>query len=169
MKIRLTPELSYIIGLWRKRRISEGIGVYGDEAFLSLFAKEVLEKELTTSEKLRHGELKVYFYHTAYRKFFQTIEKDQIERFRYLNDYAANYLAGTFDAIGEIDGKGIVKMSKMNRQDEMMLLRLGFPTKRTADVLVIERPVLFLAFIKAFVKMKGNHKAFEYVKKKPKD
>jgi hypothetical protein len=166
MKIRLTPELSYIIGLWRKRRLQEGIGVYGDEDFLSVFSNEAIGQELITSDKIQFGESKVYFYHTAYRKFFQTIVKDEIERFCYLNEYAANYLAGTFDAVGEIDEKGIVKMSKMNRQDEMMLLRLGFPSKRTADVLVIERPVLFLAFIKAFVKVKKNHKAFEYVGKK---
>ncbi len=165
MKIKLTPELSYIIGLWRKCRISEGLGVRGDEQILSTFSKEALAKELTTSDKLLAGDDSVYFYHTAYRKFFQDVEKDQLERFKYLNDYAANYLAGMFDAMGEIDDKGIVSMRKMNRNDEMLLLRLGFHYKRRAELLVIERPLVFLAFIKNYVKVKKDHKAFSYLNK----
>lgn len=163
MKVKLTPELSYIIGLWRKSRIFEGLGIRGDDILLEVFSKEVLEKELTTSDKLLSGEGSVYFYHTAYRKFFQDIEKDQLERFKYLNEYAANYLAGTFDAVGDIDEKGIVSMRRMNRNDEMMLLRLGFHSRRKGELLVVERPIVFLAFIKNYVKIKKDHKAFAYL------
>src|SRR5271157_4405037 len=108
MKIKLTPELSYIIGLWRKSRCSEGLGVEGNKSILEIFSQEALEKQLTTSDKMLTGDEKVYFYHTAYRKFFQQIEKEQLERFKYLNEYAANYLAGMFDAAGAIDQRGVV-------------------------------------------------------------
>ena len=52
MKMKLTPELSYIIGLWKEVRTKEGIGVHGTEERLSLFTKAVLESELTDSTKL---------------------------------------------------------------------------------------------------------------------
>lgn len=166
MKIKLTPELSYLIGLWRKSRCFDGLGVRGDRDLLEIFSKEALEKQLTTPEKMLTDENKVYFYHTAYRKFFQEVEKEQLERFKYLNEYAASYLAGLFDAVGDIDSAGIVSIARTNREDEMMLLRLGFVTKRRADRLIVEKPLVFLAFIKNYVKIKKGHKAFEYVKSK---
>ena len=86
MKIKLTPELAYIIGFWRKRRTFEGIGVRGDKEHVEIFSKEVLEKGLTTPDKLLSEDKKVWFFHSAYRKFFQDIEKEQLERFKYLNE-----------------------------------------------------------------------------------
>jgi len=164
MKIKLTPELSYIIGLWRKAKCFDGLGVRGGKAVLEEFSKEALEKQLTTSDKLLTGEDKVYFYHTAYRKFFQEIEREQMERFKYLNEYAANYLAGMFDAARDIDHRGVVSLLHSNAQDEMLLLRLGFVTRRSGNRLMIEKPLVFLAFIKNYVKVQKGHKAFEYVK-----
>jgi len=164
MKIKLTPELSYIIGLWRKSRCLDGLGVRGSKTLLEVFSKEVLEKGLTTSDKLLATEEKVYFYHTAYRKFFQEIEAEQLERFKYLNEYAANYLAGMFDAIGAIDDRGVISFGSVNKQDEMMLLRLGFQTRRRSDRIVVERPVVFLTFIKNYVKVFKDHKIFGMLK-----
>jgi hypothetical protein len=166
LKVKLSPELSYIIGLWRKSRCSEGIGVKGDKNVVEIFSKEVLDKQLITPDKLLAGEDKVYFYHTAYRKFFQQIETEQLERFKYLNEYAANYLAGMFDSSGSIDERGIVSLHSANKQDEMMLLRLGFVTKRRSDYLIIERPAIFLTFIKNYVKLFKDHKVFDYLKSK---
>ncbi len=164
MKIKLTPELSYIIGLWRKARCTEGIGVFGDKNVLEVFMQEVLDKQLTTSDKFLTGDEKIFFYHTAYRKFFQQVEGEELDRFKYINEYAANYLAGMFDASGEIDERGVVSITKATRQDEMMLLRLGFMTRRRGDRLVIERPLIFLAFIKNYVKIKKSHRAFSLIK-----
>lgn len=166
MKIKLSPELSYIIGLWRKSRSNDGLGVRGESDVLEIFSKEVLEKQLTTPDKLLSGENQVYFYHTAYRKFFQQIEGEQLDRFKYLNEYAANYLAGMFDAVGNIDERGIVSLYQANKQDEMMLLRLGFVARRRSDRLIIERPAIFLTFIRNYVKLFKDHKVFEYIKSK---
>ncbi len=164
MKIKLTPELSYVIGLWRKARCSEGLGVRGGKDVLEIFSKEALDRQLTTPEKLLSEDDKVFFYHTAYRKFFQEIEKEQLERFKYLNEYAASYLAGMFDAAGSIDERGVVSIGQASKQDEMMLLRLGFVTKRRGDRLVVERPIVFLTFIKNYVKIFKGHKVFAYIK-----
>jgi len=160
MKIKLTPELAYLIGLWRKLRTFEGLGVKAREEVQEVFVQEALTRSLIESDKILTGEDKIYFYHTAYRKFFQEVEKEQLERFKYLNEYAANYLAGMFDAVGDIDEKGIVTLGMTNRQDEMMLLRLGFKSRRRGQRLALERPVVFLAFIKKYVKVQKGHKAF---------
>jgi len=164
MKIKLTPELSYVIGLWRKARTSEGLGVQGGKDILEVFTKEALDKGLTTSDKMQSTEERVYFYHTAYRKFFQQVEGEQLERFKYLNEYAANYLAGMFDASGHVDERGVVSLGGANKKDEMMLLRLGFQTRRRSDRMVIERPVVFLTFIRNYVRIFKDHKVFTYLK-----
>ncbi|HLC68785.1 MAG TPA: hypothetical protein VJH24_03005 [Candidatus Bilamarchaeaceae archaeon] len=166
MKIRLTPELSYIIGFWRKRRTKEGIGIQGEDKYLEVFSQQILEQKLTTSDKFLHEGNQVYFYHSAYRKFFQEIEKEQLERYKYMNDYAASYLAGMFDSAGGIDEKGIVYLMRMNTPDEMLFIRLGFGAKRREDKLVVERPKAFLAFIKNYVKIHTDHRAFALIGKK---
>ncbi|MEM3422727.1 MAG: hypothetical protein QXF35_00780 [Candidatus Bilamarchaeaceae archaeon] len=165
MKIKLTPELAYLIGLWRKRRSFEGLGVHGDQKILETFSKEALEQKLTTPDKLLTNGKKVYFYHTAYKKFFNQVEEEQLERFKYLNEYAANYLAGLFDAVGEIDENGVVSLSKLTNEDELMLLRLGFKTKRKKEKCIIEKPLVFLSFIKNYVKISKENKIFEIVEK----
>ena len=164
MKVKLTPALAYLIGLWRKTKSFEGVGVHGDQPLLEVFTKEALDQKLTTTEKIVSEERRVYFFHTAYKKFFSEVEKEQLERFKYLNEYAAYYLAGLFDAVGEIDEKGVVCLGKLNRQDEMLLLRLGFGTRLRGEKRAIEKPVLFLAFIKNYVKLKKDLKAFELIK-----
>lgn len=164
MKIKLTPELAYIIGFWRKRRTYEGLGIRGETEFLEVFSKEALDKQLTTSDKLLNEDKKIYFYHSAYRKFFQDIEEEQLERFKYLNEYAASYLAGMFDSCGGIDEKGVVFLTKTNPQDELLLLRLGFGGRYRNSRLVIEKPRAFLAFVKNYVKMHAGDKVFELIK-----
>lgn len=164
MKIKLTPELSYLIGLWRKRKTFEGIGIKGEELH-QIFSTEVIGKQLTTPEKLLVDQDRIYFYHTAYRRFFQEVEEDQLERFKYLNEYAASYLAGLFDAVGGIDERGVVFLNKINQKDEMLFLRLGFMIRKNGERYVIEKPILFLAFIKNYVKIHKENKAFEIIKK----
>jgi hypothetical protein len=171
MKIKLTPELAYIIGLWRKKKSFEGLGIRGEGKLLEVFSQEVLAQQLTTPDKLLSDERKIYFYHTAYKKFFTEIEAEQLERFKYLNEYAASYLAGMFDAVGNISEDGIVSFSKMGKEDELLLWRLGFKTRRKKELIIIERPIILLAFIKNYVKVSKDHAVFgmvEELKKKKK-
>lgn len=169
MKIKLTPELAYLIGFWHKRRSQDGLGVYGEQKHLELFIEQAmglpLEPKIATPEKLITKEDTVFTHNTAYRKFFQEVEAEELERFKYMNEYAANYLAGFFDAVGIIDEqKGIVKLGKFNKQDELLFLRLGFIAKRTKDGTVIGRPRAFLAFIKNYVKLHKDSKVFQMIK-----
>lgn len=164
MKIKLTPELAYLIGFWKKRQTSEGLGIYGNEKQLELFTKEILDQKIAAPEKLMAKEDSVLTHNTAYRKFFDEVEGEELERFKYLNEYAASYLAGIFDSVGLIDEKGIVRITKFRSSDEMLFLRLGFNPKKTKEGAVVGKPRAFLAFIKNYVKINAEHPAFKLVK-----
>lgn len=168
-KLKLTPELSYLIGLWSKRRSKEGLGLEGSKELQGLFAQKVLEQQLTTSDKMLADEEKVYFYHGKYRKFFQEIEEEKLERYKYINEYSANYLAGLFDAVGGISEQGVVYLDRFNSNDEILLSRLGFPPRKMEGKMVIGRPKAFLALIKNYTKMFCTHPAMEMTKKKKRE
>jgi len=168
MKIKLSPELSYLIGFWRKRKTYEGLGILGSTDLQEIFIKEALDKKIITTDKIIQDDKKAFFHHTAYKKFFLEVEYDQLERFKYLNEYAANYLAGLFDSVAEVDEKGRIVVIKSNQQDEMLLIRLGFGALRTKGKLIVGKPIAFLTFIKKYVKRHKDHKIFEYVSGKKK-
>lgn len=162
MKPKLSPELSYVIGLWGIRRTKEGIGVKGKDV-IPAFVNEVIKLSLTESGKLLYSENSVYFYHSKWRKFFQEVWEDRMERFKYLNEYSANFLAGIFDACGKIDEKGIISIEGFG-EDEMVLSRLGFKPKRKGKTIVIGNPRAFLKFIYDFLKVKKEEMAV-YIEK----
>ncbi|MBN2122245.1 hypothetical protein JW721_04295 [Candidatus Micrarchaeota archaeon] len=172
MKLKLTPQLSYFIGLWKEKRGKEGIGVYGDEEFLSIFAKAALEFKLTEPNKLltaqEEGEEEqgtLYFYNSAYRKFFQGIINDELERFKYRNEYSASFLAGLFDATGGISKDGKVFLSRCTQKDEMVLYRLGFNPVKRMGKLYFTKPLKFLAYIGPFTKKYGDHPILKKIQK----
>lgn len=154
MKPKLSPELSYIVGLWGIRRTKEGVGVRGEDV-VPIFVNESIKLKLTEPGKLLYSENSVYFYHSKWRKFFQEIWRDRMERFKYLNEYSANFLAGIFDACGKIDEKGIVYTEGFG-EDEMVLSRLGFKPKRKGKKIIVGNPVAFLKFIYGFLKVKKS-------------
>lgn len=166
MKLKLTPELSYLIGLWSKRRTTEGLGIEAGKELQQVFAQQVLEQKLTETDKLLSDEGKIYFYHGKYRKFFQEIEQEKLERYKYINEYSANYLAGVFDSAGGISEKGIIYLERYGPSDELLLLRLGFPVRKIEGKMVLERPRSFLALIKNYTKMFASHPAMAMLRKK---
>lgn len=152
MRPRLSPELSYVIGLWGLRRTKEGIGVRGKE-IAATFVNEATKLGLIKPGKIQYKENAVFFYHSKWRKFFQEIWKERMDRFKYLNEYSANFLAGIFDVSGKIDEKGIVRIEGFE-EDEMVLSRLGFKPKRKGKLIIVGNPHAFLKFIYDFLKLK---------------
>jgi len=166
MKIRLTPELSYLIGLWKVLKINAGLGISGDKDVLNMFIKLALEQGLTEPNKFQMDENKVYFYHTKYKKFFYKITDSELEKFKYINDYSGNFVAGLYDAGGEITDRGIVRIRGLNKTDEILLMRLGFLTERRKDYVVIMKPRIFLRFIKPYLKIRHVPDEFANVKRR---
>lgn len=161
MKIKLTPELAYIIGLWRHRKIDKGIGIKGNDRLLSVFTKTVIDTGLTEPNKLLTEKDTVFFYHSAYRKFFQDIESELIERFRYKNEFSKAYLAGLFDSKGgfakgkEKTGNRYPYISNADIKDEMIILRLGFRCRFAGkkNILIIQDKRRFIDYIREWLKI----------------
>ena len=154
MKVRLTPELSYVIGLWKTVRTKEGIGVRGSQELLDTFVKLIVDLQIIEPDKVQVKENRVYFYHTKYKRFFFKIIDNELDKFKYINDYSGNFVAGLFDASGDISSEGIVSIHGLSRKDEILLMRLGFLTARKKDSVVIMKPRLFLRFVKPYLKLK---------------
>jgi len=186
MKLKLTPQLAYLIGFWKGTRTKEGIGVSGNEERLSIFVKTVLELGLTEPTKLLASSAppelsdeeketmpeedpfaeevsSVYFYHGSYRKFFQKVIEDELDRFQYKNEYSSNFLAGLLDSVGVITEDGKVYLSKCTQKDEMLLSRLGFNPLRRGKKVYFSRPIKFLVFVKPFTKKYAKHPAFSKI------
>lgn len=168
MKLKLTPELSYLIGFWSKLRSKEGLGIEAGKDAQEIFAQQLLEQKLTETDKLLSDADKLYFYHGKYRKFFQEIDDQKLERYKYINEYSANYLAGMFDAVGGINERGIVYLARGGGADEMLLSRLGFPSHKSANGISIGRPKAFLMLIKNYTRRFAAHPVMAMLKKKKK-
>ncbi len=153
MKLKLTPEIAYIIGLWKGARTPSGIGVRGGEGLLSVFSSVVLKAGIAEHGKMLADGDSVYFYNTAYRKFFQKVLDEEEERFKYKNEYSASFMAGLFDAVGGIGEDGTVFFRRITPADAMVLYRLGFNTLKRAGRVYMVRPAKFLAYIKPFTKL----------------
>ncbi len=156
MKLKLTPQLAYFVGLWKSKRVPEGIGIRGTLEHLEVFAKKAIELKLTTSEKILVDGNKMYFYNAKLRKFLQDIEDNRLFRFKHFNEYSASYLAGYFDGCGELSPNGQVYLNRGNRKDLDLLYRLGFNPKKQEDKILIKNPKLFLYFIKNYVVIKKD-------------
>ena len=164
MKLKLTPKLAYFIGLWKGARIPKGIGIQGDAQLLEIFTQCALEQKLTPSGKVlrtapnERGNGTAFFFHSAYRAYFEKVAKDQLEVFKYKNDYAANFLAGLFDSCGLVsdDGKAVVFLSR-DELDEIMLLRMGFKAKRMGrNIAVMDKDKKFRGLFMKFTKRNLN-------------
>lgn len=181
MKYRLTPELSYFIGFWKKLRCYGGIGIRGDPERIDHFVKLAIDLKLTTPDKLliAPNHRKAHFFHTKLRTFIQDIMKNELERFKYKNDYAASYLAGIFDAAGSTrearkesaPGKASTNTKEQkesmenvllitaaiitpsNKFEEHMIARLGYRTRLVKNVLFIPKGNEFMAFIEPYRKL----------------
>jgi len=151
MRIKMTPKLAYLIGMWKGRKIPRGIGIRGSGRIREIFLKGAMEVLGVPPEKLQMDEKEIYFYHSAYRKFFEETEKNEVDIFRKKNNYSASYLAGMFDSCGGVE-RDTPYLVRASYQDQMLLELLGFRTRFTRGKLVILTPREFIIFVKDFLK-----------------
>jgi hypothetical protein len=155
MKFKLSPEISYIIGVWKSRKTAEGIGIIGNDDITSVFLMKCVEAGLTTPNKVQIRENLVFFYHSKYRVFFQNIVKKRIDIYKFKNDYSSAYFAGRFDSSGGYNqDNNSVYLAKADKIDEMILLRLGFKVKLIKSKLIIIDTKKFLKFIEHYRNIK---------------
>lgn len=142
MKLTTNPTRAYLLGLWRGRRTKEGVGVEGHREVCDAFLKLCLDEKLCQPDKVKFEEgpvNKCYFYNSAVRAWLDSEGQKREERLRYRNEFAANYFAGVFDAKGGFWGEGKEKFCYIigDREDEIVLLRLGFRVKKEGGKIAI--------------------------------
>ena len=142
MKLTMNPNREYLLGLWKGRRTTEGIGVEGHREVCEAFLKLVLDEKLAQPDKIKYTEgglHKCYFYNSAIRAWLDSEMTKREERLRFKNEFAANYFAGVFDGRGGFAGEDKDKISYIlgDQTDEIVLLRLGFRVKKERGKLAI--------------------------------
>jgi hypothetical protein len=152
MKIRLTPELSYFIGLWGYARSAKGIGVRGSDDLVEAFAKTCLDMKLTGPGKMLYAENEIFFYNSALQKFMNLVWSERTERFKYGNDYSAAYIAGIFDATGSLEGRRLC-MRRIDVIDLTLLSNLKLLPEERRGRVFIGREKAFLKFISPYIKL----------------
>ena len=152
MKINLSPELAYLVGLWKHRRTKNGLGIHGSEKLQEVFVAEAMKTLGISADKFQVGENEVFFYHSAYRKFFQDTVKRELEVFKWRNEYSASYLAGLFDSNGGVSETGKLFLARFSRSDTLILERLNFRVLKKSKMLFFANPMDFIGFVKPFIK-----------------
>jgi hypothetical protein len=152
MKIRLSPGLSYIIGLCGYSKSEKGIGVRGSDELVEAFITSCLDMKMTEPKKILYAENEAFFYNSAMQKFFRQVWEERPERFKYGNDYAAAYLAGLFDAVGGV-AEGRVALKKIDVVDKTLLSNLRMLPSERRGMVLIGKEKAFLRFISPYVKV----------------
>lgn len=160
MKLKLTPQLSYLIGLWKYRRSAEGLGAQGLDEMCQVFAAELVNCGIAKPEEVKVEGGKVYTYHSAYRKFFEDTLARQDEVFKYNNDYSAAFYAGLFDAVGG-ENAGKVFLARADNADEICLMRMNWKVVRTGGKIWIGPADQFRAWIRQYKKVELPQKMVE--------
>ncbi|MFN3910265.1 MAG: hypothetical protein ACK4J0_03485, partial [Candidatus Anstonellaceae archaeon] len=86
-----------------------------------------------------------------YKNFLKKIIREEVERFKYHNEFSASFLAGLFDYCGEIQ-KNYVILKRWDKKDKMVIENLGFYTQVKEEGLIIYHKEMFLKFIKNYSK-----------------
>jgi hypothetical protein len=125
MKVNMTPEIAYIIGMWTVKKSKVGVGIYGMPHIRDYFIKGIMNAKLMPTNKILTSGKRVYFYHNGYKKFFSDIEKELEFKFRKNNQISSAFYAGMFDAGGKIED-GILKFFNIGQEKFYLLERKGF-------------------------------------------
>jgi hypothetical protein len=150
MKIKLDLQMAYLIGLWKARKCSAGLGIRGGDEIREVFAKKALERLKIPSTHFKLEKGAIFFFHSAYRKYFQETEKRELEIFSRKNGLSASFLAGYFDGKGAVE-QGTIYFARPTETDRSLIERLGFKTIFRRGRLYLVRPREFIVFILPFV------------------
>ena len=138
MKIKFNPDIAYFTGLWKSRKIREGVGISGDSELQQIFVSEAIKTLGIPPEKIQVKEEKVFFYHSAYRKYLEKVADDELEIFKWRNSFSLNFVAGLFDGCGCVDvERGTVFFTKVSDADQLLMERLGLGFRRMGGRLYV--------------------------------
>ncbi len=150
-KLKLNPEVSYVLGMYAYSP-SKAVGIVARNGdMLERFIKIVLKEFDIAPDRIQiqeeGSEHQAYFYNTKLKKLLDKALERKDKTFAYKNAYAASYLAGIFDAKGWKNEKGMF-IKGLKHDDAILMERLGFHTRRKGMLTRLTNPSEFVNFIK---------------------
>ncbi len=162
-KPKLTPDLSYLIGMWHITPSRKGLGVRGNIDVRAEFVRRLISYGIAEPNQITSTDEEVYVQHTRYKKLFVKTMAERFNRFKYLNDYCANFWAGVCDGGATITKKGTIHIHNADKRDAMHLDILGFGSRKTATGVIVKNTYGFAFFIKNYVTIINKKPEFKEV------
>ena len=152
MRIKLTPKISYIVGVTKYCGVGNGIGIKGRGPLQRAFAQGAIEAGIASPDKMVVKTASIRFYHSTYKAFISKMQKEAVDKYKHHNDYAAAYLAGIFDSVGMME-EGRACLRKCDRMDDAIFENLGFGIRNEGGKLRVGHWEQFLKFVSGFRKV----------------
>ncbi len=152
-KLRLTPDTSYMLGIYSCNRGKRIELASDDDDVIARFVKLAMDEFGIEPNKIlieSEGKpKKVFFYNSTILKRFDKALTRRVNIYKYANAYSGNYFAAIFDCDGGIDAKGVF-LKGIDNADEMVLENLNIHTQRNGSKTYFINTNSFLALIKGY-------------------
>jgi hypothetical protein len=152
-KLRLTPDTSYMLGIYRCNRGKRIELSSSDDDMIARFAKLAMDEFGIEPNKIiidSEGKVKkTFFYNSTMVKRFEKALERRVNIFKYANAYSGNYFAALFDCNGGKDAKGIF-LKGMDSVDEVVLERLNIHTDKRGSKDYLANQSAFITLIKDY-------------------
>ncbi len=130
-KLKLNPNVSYVLGLYQCSPDKEVGIVTQSEDLVQKFTKLLIDEFGVAPNKILLSEdgkeTKVMTYNSSLKKLLNGALERKLKIFKWKNAYSGNYVAGLFDSNGGADSQGLY-IRGLVESDEMLLERLGIHT-----------------------------------------
>ncbi len=155
-KLKMGEGVSYMLGMYSHSPQKERASITAassSEAAVEKFSYLALNELGIEPNKIIVGEnegmCNVTFYNSKLRKLFDAALEKKLRLFKYENAYAAQYVAGMYDAVGGINSKGVF-LSGIDNADGMLLENLGIHEVQQGGKHYITSQAKFVEFIKRY-------------------
>jgi hypothetical protein len=150
-KLKLSPEVSYILGIYTSmRKVMEPLGVKTTNTnVIERFIKISIDNLGIEPRKILIGDDGVSFYNSKIKKLFEKALERRLITFKYRNAYSGNYLSGLFDVSGGRDRKGLY-IRNIDSKDALLLENLGVHTMVQGSKSYVIDESLFMTLIKGY-------------------
>jgi hypothetical protein len=155
-KLKLTEQASYMLGIYSHSPQEPSASVAaesGSEAAIEKFSYIALNELGIEPNKILvsqgEGTYRALFYNSKIRKLFGKALERKTKLFKYENAYAAQYVAGMFDAVGGVNARGLF-LSGIDAGDSVILENLQLHTMQQGSKHYISNHTRFTAFVKKY-------------------
>ncbi len=129
-KLKLSPDISYMLGIYSARGEPEQpIRVRAaNSEMLERFIKIAISELGIEPNKILLEGMDASFYNSKIKRLFDRALERRAKTFKYSNDYSGSYIAGIFDCLGGFDKKGMF-IRDLDAADWMLMENIGIHLK----------------------------------------